>query len=79
MNNKDCIVVNKKYIDTLYEYAEELKDEPGIHTQGISKGIKYTLDKIVEQNENTNHEPKGAGVGGEVDLGNFFDSINKTK
>jgi hypothetical protein len=65
MDNKDYIIVNKKYIDTLYEYAEELKHEPGIHTQGISKGIKYTLDKILEQNETTNHEPKGLGVGGE--------------
>jgi hypothetical protein len=49
--SKEYIVVNKKYIDTLYEYAEELQHEAGVHTQGISKGIKYTLDKIMEQSE----------------------------
>ena len=51
MNNKEYIVVNKNYIDTYYEYADELKNEAGVHTQGISKGITYTLDKIIEQSE----------------------------
>jgi hypothetical protein len=51
MNNTEYIVVNKKYIDALYEYADELKNEPGVHTQGISKGIIYTLNKIMEQSE----------------------------
>jgi hypothetical protein len=58
MNNTEYIVVNKKYIDTLYEYADELMHEPGVHTQGISKGIKYTLDKIVEQSENETETEK---------------------
>ena len=52
MNNKNYVLVKQNVIDILYEYADELEHEAGVHTQGISKGIKYTLDKIVEQKEN---------------------------
>jgi len=36
--------------NNLIDYAEELKDEPGIHTQGLSKGIEYAVRKIKENN-----------------------------
>jgi len=52
MNNKNYVLVKQNVIDILYEYADELEHEAGVHTQGISKGIKYTLDKIIEQKEN---------------------------
>jgi len=52
MNNKNYVLIKESVIDILYEYADELEHEAGVHTQGISKGIKYTLDKIVEQKEN---------------------------
>jgi len=52
MNNKNYVLVKQSVIDVLYEYADDLEHEAGVHTQGISKGIKYTLDKIVEQKEN---------------------------
>jgi len=52
MNNKNYVLVKQSVIDILYEYADELEHEAGVHTQGISKGIKYTLDKIIEQKEN---------------------------
>lgn len=52
MNNKNYVLVKQNVIDILYEYADELEHEAGVHTQGISKGIKYTLDKIMEQKEN---------------------------
>jgi len=52
MNNKNYVLIKQSVIDVLYEYADDLEHEAGVHTQGISKGIKYTLDKIVEQKEN---------------------------
>jgi hypothetical protein len=52
MNNKNYVLVKQSVIDTLKEYAEELEHEPGIHTQGISNGITYALNKIMEQKEN---------------------------
>jgi hypothetical protein len=47
---KEFIVIERKVLDDLIEYADELKDEPGIHTQGLSKGIAYTVNKIKENN-----------------------------
>jgi len=47
---KEFIVIERKVLDDLIEYADELKDEPGIHTQGLSKGIVYTVNKIKENN-----------------------------
>jgi len=52
MDNKNYVLVKQSVIDVLYEYADDLEHEAGVYTQGISKGIKYTLDKIVEQKEN---------------------------
>lgn len=52
MNNKNYVLIKQNTIDVLYEYADELEHEAGVHTQGISKGIKYTLNKIMEQKEN---------------------------
>jgi len=52
MNNKNYVLIKESVIDILYEYADELEDEAGVHTQGISKGIKYALNKIMEQKEN---------------------------
>ena len=47
---KEFIVIERKVLDNLIDYAEELKDEPGIHTQGLSKGIEYAIRKIKENN-----------------------------
>jgi len=52
MDNKNYVLVKQSVIDILSEYADELEHEAGVHTQGMSKGIKYTLNKIVEQKEN---------------------------
>ena len=52
MDNKNYVLVKQSVIDILHEYADDLEHEAGVHTQGISKGIKYTLDKIIEQKEN---------------------------
>jgi hypothetical protein len=49
-NYKEYIVIERTILDNLIEYAEELKDEPGIHTQGLSKGIEYAVRKIKENN-----------------------------
>jgi len=51
MNNKNYVLVKESVIDVLYEYADELEHEPGVYTQGILNGIKYTLNKIIEQKE----------------------------
>jgi hypothetical protein len=56
---KEFIVIERKVLDDLIEYADELKNEPGIHTQGLSKGIEYTINKIKENNiYNNNFEIK---------------------
>ena len=47
---KEFIVIERKVLDDLIEYADELKDEPGIHTRGLSKGIEYAVSKIKENN-----------------------------
>jgi len=52
MDNKNYVLVKESVINVLQEYANELEYEPGVHTQGISKGIKYALNKIIEQQEN---------------------------
>ena len=49
-NYKEYIVIERTILDNLIEYAEELKDEPGIHTQGLSKGIEYAVRKVKENN-----------------------------
>jgi hypothetical protein len=58
MNNKNYVLVKESVINVLQEYANELEHEPGVHTQGISKGIKYALNKIIEQKENTQVLPE---------------------
>ncbi len=47
---KEFIVIERKVLDELTDYAEEIKNEPGIHTQGLSKGIEYAVRKIKENN-----------------------------
>lgn len=47
---KEFIVVERKVLEDLLEYAEDLKNSPGVHTQGISKGIEYTIGKIKDNN-----------------------------
>jgi hypothetical protein len=47
---KEFIVIERKVLEDLIEYAEELKNEPGVHTQGLSKGIEYAINKVKENN-----------------------------
>lgn len=57
---KEFIVIERKVLDELTDYAEEIKNEPGIHTQGLSKGIEYAVRKIKENNiYNKDFEIKG--------------------
>lgn len=56
---KEFIVIERTILEDLIEYADELKDEPGIHTRGLSKGIEYAVNKIKENNiYNNNFEIK---------------------
>ncbi len=47
---KEFIVIERKVLENLIEYSDELKNEPGVHTQGLSKGIQYAVNKIKENN-----------------------------
>lgn len=48
--HKEFITIERNVLKDLIEYADELENEPGVHTNGISKGIKYAVDKIKEHN-----------------------------
>ena len=48
--HKEFVVIERTILNELLEYAETLKDEPGIHTKGIGKGIEYSVNKIKENN-----------------------------
>jgi len=48
--HKEFITIERNVLNDLMEYADELENEPGIHTKGIGKGIKYAVDKIKENN-----------------------------
>ena len=48
--HKEFVVIERKVLEDLLEYADSLKNEPGIHTKGIGKGIEYSVDKIKENN-----------------------------
>lgn len=48
--HKEFVVIERKVLNDLLEYADSLKDEPGVHTKGIGKGIEYSVDKIKENN-----------------------------
>lgn len=57
---KEFIVIERKVLEELIEYSEELKNEPGVHTQGFSKGIEYAVNKIKDNNiYNKDFEIKG--------------------
>jgi hypothetical protein len=48
--HKEFVVIERTVLQDLIQYAETLKDEPGIHTKGMGKGIEYAVDKIKENN-----------------------------
>jgi hypothetical protein len=48
--HREFVVIERKVLNELLEYADSLKNEPGIHTKGIGKGIEYSVDKIKENN-----------------------------
>jgi len=48
--HKEFVVIERTILNELLEYAETLKDEPGIHTKGMGKGIEYSVNKIKENN-----------------------------
>jgi hypothetical protein len=57
---KEFIVIERKVLEDLIEYAEGLKNDPGIHTQGLSKGIEHAVNKIKDNNiYNKDFEIKG--------------------
>jgi hypothetical protein len=48
--HKEFVVIERKVLNDLLEYAEDLTIEPGVHTAGIGKGIQYAVNKIKENN-----------------------------
>jgi len=48
--HKEFITIERNVLNDLLEYADTLKDEPGVHTKGIGKGIEYAVEKIKENN-----------------------------
>ena len=48
--HKEFVVIEREVLNNLLEYADSLKDEPGVHTKGMSKGIEYSVNKIKENN-----------------------------
>lgn len=48
--HKEFVVIERKVLNDLLEYADSLKDASGVYTKGIGKGIEYSVDKIKENN-----------------------------
>ena len=48
--HKEFVVIEREVLNDLLEYAEDLTFEPGVHTNGIGKGIQYAVEKIKENN-----------------------------
>lgn len=48
--HKEFITIERNVLVELLEYAEDLQNEPGVHTNGMGKGIQYVVDKIKENN-----------------------------
>lgn len=59
-NYKEFLTIERKVLEDLIEYAEGLKNDPGMHTQGLSKGIIYAIGIIKDNNiYNKDFEIKG--------------------
>ena len=48
--HKEFVTIERSVLNDLLEYADTLKNEPGVHTKGIGAGIEYAIGKIKENN-----------------------------
>ena len=47
---KEYVIIERELLNTFLNRANELENDPGVHSQGIAKGIKQVIETIKENN-----------------------------